>query len=120
MTRRAVVSTRPGSDGAAVVQAVTVIMGVVGLALLFGFGKVLNLALRLGVPAWVAPLVALAVDLSILGPAHEVDQPKPTVQADSDDVAPEAEPELDEDLPQHGDERAIVARTPEALLARAR
>ncbi|GAB3377775.1 MULTISPECIES: MATE family efflux transporter [Nocardia] len=50
------------------VQAVTVIMGiVVGLTFLFGFGNVLNLALRLGVPAWVAPLVAPAVDLSILG-----------------------------------------------------
>jgi hypothetical protein len=50
------------------VQAVTVIMGtVVGLTFLFGFGNVLNLALRLGVPVWVAPLVAPAVDLSILG-----------------------------------------------------
>ncbi|WP_020641478.1 hypothetical protein [Amycolatopsis balhimycina] len=49
-------------------QAVTVIMGtVVALTFLFGFGDVLNLALRLGVPAWVAPLVAPAVDLSILG-----------------------------------------------------
>jgi hypothetical protein len=36
---------------AAVVRAVTVIMGtVVGLTFLFGFGNVLNLALRLGVP----------------------------------------------------------------------
>ncbi|AXB48511.1 hypothetical protein A4R43_15100 [Amycolatopsis albispora] len=44
------------------------IMGtVVGLTFLFGFGNVLNLALRLGVPVWVAPLVAPAVDLSILG-----------------------------------------------------
>nr|WP_330359566.1 hypothetical protein [Actinosynnema sp. ALI-1.44] len=34
---------------------------------MFGFGNVLNLALRLGVPVWVAPLVAPAVDLSILG-----------------------------------------------------
>ncbi|SFQ20691.1 hypothetical protein [Amycolatopsis rubida] len=68
MTRRAAVSTRPASDGASVVQAVTVIMGVVvGLTFLFGFGNVLNLALRLGVPTWVAPLVAPAVDLSILG-----------------------------------------------------
>lgn len=68
MTRRAAGSTRSGSDGAAVVQAVTVIMGVVvGLTFLFGFGNVLNLALRLGVPAWVAPLVAPAVDLSIVG-----------------------------------------------------
>jgi hypothetical protein len=40
---------------------------VVGLTFLFGFGNVLNLALRLGVPGWVAPLVAPAVDLSILG-----------------------------------------------------
>src|SRR5947199_8877680 len=61
-------STRSGSDGAAVVHAVTVIMGVVvGLTFLFGFGNVLNLALCLGVPLWVAPLVAPAVDLSILG-----------------------------------------------------
>lgn len=68
MTRRAATSTRSASDGASVVQAVTVIMGVVvGLTFLFGFGNVLNLALRLGVPVWVAPLVAPAVDLSILG-----------------------------------------------------
>lgn len=40
---------------------------VVGLTFLFGFGNVLSLALRLGVPVWVAPLVAPAVDLSILG-----------------------------------------------------
>ena len=60
--------TRSSSDQAPVVQAVTVIMGtVVGLTFLFGFGNVLNLALRLGVPIWVAPLVAPAVDLSILG-----------------------------------------------------
>jgi hypothetical protein len=61
-------SARPASNGATVVQTVTVIMGVVvGLTFLFGFGNVLNLALRLGVPVWVAPLVAPAVDLSILG-----------------------------------------------------
>ncbi|MEC3975784.1 hypothetical protein QMK34_10880 [Amycolatopsis sp. H20-H5] len=40
---------------------------VVGLTFMFGFGNVLNLALRLDVPVWVAPLVAPAVDLSILG-----------------------------------------------------
>lgn len=68
MSRRAAMPTRSGSDGASVVHVVTVIMGVVvGLTFLFGFGNVLNLALRLGVPAWVAPLVAPAVDLSILG-----------------------------------------------------
>jgi hypothetical protein len=44
-------------------QAVSVIIGViVGLTFLFGFGNVLSLALRLG----VAPLVAPAVDLSVL------------------------------------------------------
>src|SRR5215472_16099478 len=59
---------RPGPATAPVVQAITIIMGtVVGLTFLFGFGNVLNLALRLGVPVWVAPLVAPAVDLSILG-----------------------------------------------------
>jgi hypothetical protein len=61
-------SARPGPDTAPVVQTVTAIMGtVVGLTFLFGFGNVLNLALRLGVPLWIAPLVAPAVDLSILG-----------------------------------------------------
>lgn len=59
MTRPAVeLSCSSGSGGAAVVQAVTVIMGVfVGLTFMFGFGNVLSLALRLGVPPWVAPLV---------------------------------------------------------------
>lgn len=60
--------TRPAADQSVVVRAVTLIMGtVVGLTFLFGFGNVLTLALRLGVPTWVAPLVAPAVDLSILG-----------------------------------------------------
>ncbi|MDH6213143.1 SpdA protein [Streptomyces pseudovenezuelae] len=40
---------------------------VVGLTFLFGFGNVWALAARLGVPALVAPLVAPAVDLSVLG-----------------------------------------------------
>ncbi|MEC3975794.1 hypothetical protein [Amycolatopsis sp. H20-H5] len=62
------VPTGSGSNSPAVVQVVTVIMGiVVGLTFLFGFGNVLNLALRLGVPTWVAPLAAPAVDLTILG-----------------------------------------------------
>ncbi|WP_197288648.1 hypothetical protein [Nocardia sp. NRRL S-836] len=63
-----------GSSGTAsgvlqdVERAVTVIMAmVVGLAFLFGFGNVLNLALRLAVPVWMAPLIAPAVDLSVLG-----------------------------------------------------
>ncbi|MFJ5611951.1 hypothetical protein ACIQCJ_21470 [Streptomyces sp. NPDC093221] len=50
------------------VRGVTLIMvAVVALAFLFGFGNVWLLALRLGVPAWVAPLVAPAVDLSVVG-----------------------------------------------------
>jgi hypothetical protein len=57
-----------GGEPAAIVRAVTAIMGmVVGLTFLFGFGNVLNLALRLDIPVWVAPLVAPAVDLSVLG-----------------------------------------------------
>lgn len=49
-------------------RGVTLIMGlVVGLTFLFGFGNVWALALRLHVPPWVAPLVAPAVDLSVLG-----------------------------------------------------
>ncbi|SFB49522.1 hypothetical protein SAMN05216266_11452 [Amycolatopsis marina] len=68
MSRAAAMPIRSGSDGAGVAQAVTVIMGVVvGLTFMFGFGNILNLALRLDVPAWVAPLIAPAVDLSILG-----------------------------------------------------
>ncbi|KLL09512.1 hypothetical protein FrCorBMG51_24415, partial [Protofrankia coriariae] len=49
-------------------RLVTVIVGVVvALTFLFGFGNVLALGLRLGVPMWVAPLVAPAVDLSVVG-----------------------------------------------------
>ncbi|MFD2418989.1 hypothetical protein [Amycolatopsis pigmentata] len=50
------------------VRSVSVIMAtVVGLTFLFGFGNVLDLALRLGVPVWIAPLVAPALDLTVLG-----------------------------------------------------
>ncbi|GLY70821.1 hypothetical protein [Amycolatopsis taiwanensis] len=52
----------------AVVRSLTVITAtVIALTFLFGFGNVLSLGLRLGVPAYVAPLVAPAVDLSVLG-----------------------------------------------------
>lgn len=66
-------AARAGSGRASVerritLRAVTMIMAaVVGLTFLFGFGNVWTLALRLGVPPWVAPLVAPAVDLSVLG-----------------------------------------------------
>jgi hypothetical protein len=60
-------SSTPSTDEV-MVRSVTVIAGaVVALTFIFGFGNVWTLALRLGVPAWVAPLVAPAVDLSILG-----------------------------------------------------
>jgi hypothetical protein len=49
-------------------RMILVIMGVVvGLTFLFEFGNVLDLALRLGVPRWIAPLVAPALDLTVLG-----------------------------------------------------
>jgi len=52
-TARSNSSNRPAGDQAVVVRAVTVIMGVVvGLMFMFGFGNVLSLALRLGVPVW--------------------------------------------------------------------
>jgi hypothetical protein len=47
---------------------VTAVIGiVVGLAFLFGFGNSFALGLRLGVPVFIAPLVAPAVDLSVIG-----------------------------------------------------
>ncbi|MEV6907045.1 hypothetical protein [Amycolatopsis sp. NPDC051071] len=50
-----------------VLQLITVMVGIiVGLTFMFGFGNILTLGLRLGVPGWVAPLVAPAVDLSVL------------------------------------------------------
>ena len=52
MSRRAAVTAQSPSDTASVVQAVTVIMGVVvGLTFLFGFGNVLNVSLLLARPA---------------------------------------------------------------------
>jgi hypothetical protein len=54
------------SDG--VTRFVTTMMGIViGLTFLFGFGNVLALARRIGVPVYVAPLVAPTVDLTVLG-----------------------------------------------------
>lgn len=55
-------------EQAVAMRCVTATMAtVIGLTFLFGFGNVLALGLRLGVPAYVAPLVAPAVDLSVLG-----------------------------------------------------
>lgn len=55
-------------SSSSVSRFVTTMMGIViGLTFLFGFGNVLALALRIGVPAYVAPLVAPALDLTVLG-----------------------------------------------------
>ena len=55
-------------SAASVSKFVTTMMSiVVGLSFLFGFGNVLALALRIGVPGYVAPLVAPALDLTVLG-----------------------------------------------------
>ncbi|MET7386510.1 DUF2637 domain-containing protein [Streptomyces sp. NPDC005529] len=49
-------------------RTVTVVMGVIALlAFVFSFGNVWSLALRLGVPAPIAPLIAPMVDLSVVG-----------------------------------------------------
>lgn len=62
-----VVVTGSGARRDPVVSAVSVMVVVVaGLTFLFGFGNVLVLALRLGVPVWVAPLVAPAVHLTVV------------------------------------------------------
>lgn len=56
------------SPAASAAHAVGLVMStVVGLAFLFGFGNGWTLALRLGVPGYLAPLVAPAVDLSVIG-----------------------------------------------------
>ncbi|MEU8454881.1 DUF2637 domain-containing protein [Streptomyces griseoaurantiacus] len=49
-------------------RTVTVVMGIIALlAFVFSFGNVWTLALRLGVPAPIAPLIAPMVDLSVVG-----------------------------------------------------
>ncbi|WP_107471776.1 DUF2637 domain-containing protein, partial [Streptomyces rhizosphaericus] len=49
-------------------RTVTVVMGIIAaLAFVFSFGNVWALALRLGVPAPVAPLIAPMVDLPVVG-----------------------------------------------------
>jgi hypothetical protein len=44
----------------------TVVFTIAGLTFAFGAGNGLALGLRLGVPGWIAPLVAPAVDLSVV------------------------------------------------------
>lgn len=62
------ISSRSAREREVTLRSVTVIGGaVIALTFLFGFGNVLDLALRLGVPRFIAPLVAPAVDLSVIG-----------------------------------------------------
>lgn len=58
----------PRQDGRPVAlrTVTTLIATVVALSFLFGLGNVWALGIRLGVPAYIAPLVAPAVDLSVI------------------------------------------------------
>lgn len=56
-----------GRPATVVRRTVTVVVFLIaGLAFAFGFGNGWALGLRLGVPAWIAPLVTPAVDLSVV------------------------------------------------------
>jgi hypothetical protein len=60
-------TTFTGRAEQAVRRAVTTVVFVIaGLTFAFGAGNGLALGLRLGVPGWIAPLVAPAVDLSVV------------------------------------------------------
>ncbi|MEV7118252.1 DUF2637 domain-containing protein [Kitasatospora griseola] len=61
-------ATRPTGYGTFVRTLITLVMAVIAvLAFAFSFGNVWTLALRLGVPRPVAPLIAPMVDLSVVG-----------------------------------------------------
>lgn len=56
-----------GQSAVLVRRTITAVVFVIaGLAFAFGFGNGWTLGLQLGVPRWIAPLVAPAVDLSVL------------------------------------------------------
>jgi hypothetical protein len=60
-------ATFTGRAEQAIRQAVTaVVFTIAGLTFAFGFGNGYAVGLRLGVPGWIAPLVAPAVDLSVV------------------------------------------------------
>ncbi|MDH6577557.1 DUF2637 domain-containing protein [Kitasatospora sp. MAP5-34] len=59
---------RPADPGTFARTTITIVMAVIAaLAFVFSFGNVWTLALRLGVPHPVAPLIAPMVDLSVVG-----------------------------------------------------
>lgn len=56
-----------GRSAVLVRRTITAVVFIIaGLAFAFGFGNGWTLGLQLGVPRWIAPLVAPAVDLSVL------------------------------------------------------
>ncbi|MFJ6620942.1 DUF2637 domain-containing protein [Kitasatospora sp. NPDC091335] len=61
-------ATTPADPGASTRITVTIVMAVIAaLAFVFSFGNVWALALRLGIPHPIAPLIAPMVDLSVVG-----------------------------------------------------
>jgi hypothetical protein len=59
---------RPVATGALARTTITTVMAVIAaLAFIFSFGNVWALALRLGIPRPIAPLIAPMVDLSVVG-----------------------------------------------------
>ncbi|MGW4812164.1 DUF2637 domain-containing protein [Kitasatospora cineracea] len=61
-------ATRPTGHGTFARTLITLVIAVIAaLAFTFSFGNVWTLALRLGVPRTVAPLIAPMVDLSVVG-----------------------------------------------------
>lgn len=66
--RREATATFTGPAAAVVRRAVTVVVLVTaGLTFAFGFGNGWAVGVQLGVPRWIAPLTAPAVDLSVVG-----------------------------------------------------
>lgn len=61
-------ATVPSRAGACLVRrsVTTVVFVIAGLSFAFGFGNGYTLGRELGVPGWIAPLVAPAVDLSVV------------------------------------------------------
>ncbi|WP_261568963.1 hypothetical protein [Frankia gtarii] len=56
----------PGEQRIVLHTVTTLVTAVVALSFIFGLGNVWALGIRLGVPAYIAPLVAPAVDLSVV------------------------------------------------------
>jgi hypothetical protein len=65
--RRPSTTTFTGTAAAALRRSVTgTVFVIAGLTFMFGFGNGYTVGVQLGVPGWIAPLVAPAVDLSVV------------------------------------------------------